>query len=85
METHVREALGIVEYRWGSLKLAHQDYLRVRGVKGSYPGFSDDPVDGFLHLAADLAGPARPLLVCDHAEFAVLVEAASTLPTRRLP
>ena len=85
IETHVRMALGIVEYRWGGLKLSHQQYLRVRGVKGSYPGFSDDPIDGFRHLAADLAGPVHPMLVCDHAEFADLVEAADALPARFLP
>ena len=85
IETHVRQALGIVEYRWGSLKLTHQEYLRVRHVKGSYPGFSDDPTDGFRHLAADLAGPVGPMLVCGHAEFAALVEAADALPSRLLP
>ena len=57
----------------------------MQGVKGSYPGFSDDPIDGFRHLAADLAGPARPMLLCDYAEFAALVHVANALPPRVLP
>lgn len=85
IETHVRWALGIVVYRWGDLELTHQEFLRVRGLDGAYPGFSDDPMDGFRHLAADLAGPARPLLACDHSEFAAMVEIAGVTPTRRLP
>jgi hypothetical protein len=64
IETHVRVALGVVVYGWGELKITHQDYLRVRGVKGMYPGFSDDPIDGFRHVATDLAGPAQPVLLC---------------------
>lgn len=85
IETHVRQALGVVEYGWNGLKLTHQDYLRVLDVKGAYPGFSDDPIDGFRHLAEDLAGPVRPMLVGDHAKFADLVAAASALPSRFLP
>ena len=84
IETHVRTGLGIVEYGWGRLKITHQDYQLVRDVKGAYPGFSDDPIDGFRHLAADLAGPVRPLLMCDQAEFATLVETVAALPTRRI-
>jgi hypothetical protein len=85
IETHVRYALGIVTYQWGSLKFSHQDYLRVLGVKGAYPGFSDDAIDGFRYLAADLAGPVRPMLTCDRDEFASIVEAAAGLPSRVLP
>lgn len=47
------------------------------GVKGAYPGFSDDALDGFRHLAADLAGPVRPMLTCDRDEFASIVEDAA--------
>lgn len=85
IEIHVRQALGIVDYRWGDLTLSHQQYLRVQDVGGSYPGFRDNPIDGFRHLAEDLAGPVHPMLVCDHAEFAALVEAAHALPDHFLP
>jgi hypothetical protein len=85
VETHVRHALGIVDYGWGTLKIGHRDYLRVVGVQGAYPGYSADPIEGFRHLAADLAGPASRLLDCTHDEFAAAVESAAQLSTRRLP
>lgn len=85
IETHVRYGLGIVEYKWGALTLSHADYLRTQGVKGEYPGFGKEPADGFVHLAADLRGPARGLLECTHDEFAAVVRLVDALPTRWLP
>lgn len=57
LELHVRRALGLVTYHLGPLSLAHDAYLRALGVppgSSQYPGFSDDPLDGFRHLAHDL-------------------------------
>lgn len=61
LEIHVRSALALVRYHFGDdYSISHEDL--VRGVRGTeridgpseYPGFSDDPLDGFRHLRADL-------------------------------
>lgn len=85
IETHVRGALGIVNYGCRSSKVSHVNYLRLVGQKGAYPGFSNDPVDGFRHLAIDLAGPVRSLLECSRREFEAIVESVAGLPARQLP
>jgi hypothetical protein len=57
LELHARYALGIVRYGWGDEVFDHRHIVGVLGVSPSYPGFSDDPVDGFRHLMDDLRGP----------------------------
>jgi len=60
LEIHVRFSLGGVRYHFGDYSVSHEDF--VRGVRGTeriegpseYPGFSNDPLDGFRHLRADL-------------------------------
>jgi len=52
-----RIAVGLVAYGWDDATLSNADYLRGMGVSGAYPGYSTDPLDGFRHLALDLAGP----------------------------
>ena len=60
LELHFRWSLGLVAYHVGADQLAHSDYVRaVRESEGlqesaEYPGFSDDPLEGFRHLCADL-------------------------------
>src|SRR4051794_33153215 len=56
LELHVREAQGIVNYGIGDARLEHRPYMELLGVREqtAYPGFSDDPVDGFRHLRPDL-------------------------------
>ena len=55
LELHVRTALGLVRYHVGRLSLSHDDYMRaLTESKGDYPGYSDDPLDGFRHLLSDL-------------------------------
>ena len=57
LELHFRYSLGLVAYHLGSQKVSHESYMReVLGSAGGnlYPGFSDDPLDGFRHLAHDL-------------------------------
>ena len=46
----------MVSYHLGSSRISHEDYMRHIAGKGtaSYPGFSQDPLDGFRHLADDL-------------------------------
>jgi hypothetical protein len=52
-------SLGLVSYGWDGATLSHAGYLRGLGAAGAYPGYSTGPLDGFRHLAADLAGPLR--------------------------
>ena len=60
LEIHVRSSLGQVRYHFGDYSVSHEDFVRgVRGTEridgpGEYPGFSNDPLDGFRHLRADL-------------------------------
>lgn len=57
LELHFRHSLGLVEYCCFRSHLTHELYLRALGVppgQNRYPGFSDDPLDGFRHLAHDL-------------------------------
>ena len=60
LEIHVRSSLGGVRYHFGDYSVSHEDFVRgVRGTEGiegpsQYPGFSNDPLDGFRHLRADL-------------------------------
>jgi len=54
---HFRESLGLVTYHLGDVQATHEWYVRaVRGASGgnAYPGFPDDPLDGFRHLLQDL-------------------------------
>jgi hypothetical protein len=56
LELHFRHSLGLVTYHAGPLHARHETYMKELGVLGrnQYPGFSDDPFDGFRHLANDL-------------------------------
>jgi hypothetical protein len=85
LETHVRGALGIVTYGCGDRSFSHQDYMRWREIRGAYPGYSDDPVDGFRHLVADLSGPAAPILALDDEKFLETANAVEAMPRRYLP
>jgi len=64
VELHFRWALGIVKYRIADDSLDHKEYMRLLGVadQTAYPGFSDDPLDGFRHLRLDLERFAEPFL-----------------------
>lgn len=56
LELHFRYALGLVRYQVGALKSSHETYMRELGVwdQCQYPGFSEDPLAAFDHLAHDL-------------------------------
>jgi hypothetical protein len=46
-----------VTYHLGEVQVSHEGHVRtVHGASGgnAYPGFSDDPLDGFLRLRHDL-------------------------------
>ena len=58
LEAHFRYSLGLVTYHLGDLSLTHESYMRaLLGKNGGnqYPGFSNNPLDGFRHLSYDLA------------------------------
>jgi hypothetical protein len=60
LELHVRSSLGLVRYHFGDEALSHDDLVRgVRALQaiseeGQYPGFSSDPMAGFVHLRHDI-------------------------------
>jgi hypothetical protein len=51
--------------------------MRALGVRGAYPGFSQDALDGFRHVLSDLTAHAGGFLAGPKAEFARCVEAAA--------
>ncbi len=56
LELHFRYSLGLVRYHVGAESVSHESYMNELGVRdeADYPGFSDEPLDGFKHLAHDL-------------------------------
>jgi len=56
LELHFRGSLGMVKYHLGKLNATHETFMRELGILGcnQYPGFSENPLDGFRHLAHDL-------------------------------
>ena len=56
LELHFRYSLGLVTYHRAGQKVSHQAYMKALGIADAcaYPGFSDDPLDGFRHLLSDL-------------------------------
>jgi hypothetical protein len=79
LELHLRHSLGLVAYHLRAETLTHADFVRaVRASEGirdrpRYPGFSEDPLDGFRHLRADLDRFGRTFTRGSAAEFAALV------------
>jgi hypothetical protein len=86
LELHLRWSLGLVRYHVGPRSLGHAEYVRavqaVTGTSGqaAYPGFSDDPVAAFRHLAQDLERFGEIFLAGSHAAFAELHAWASEHP-----
>jgi len=57
LELHFRWSLGMVTYHLADLSAEHEEYMSALGVEvghTQYPGFADDPLDGFRHLVEDL-------------------------------
>jgi hypothetical protein len=57
LELHFRGSLGLVRYHVADHSASHEAYMRGLGAweQCQYPGFSEEPLDGFVDLAADLA------------------------------
>jgi len=64
---HMRWSLGLVTYSIGEVEVSHEAYMRELGVRSEcrYPGFSEDPLDGFRHLASDLKSRTADFLSGD--------------------
>lgn len=72
LELHFRYSLGLVTYHLDATRLAHEAYMRaVLGRRGDnqYPGFSEDPLDGFRHLRHDLEHHCSEFLRGSDSEF----------------
>lgn len=56
LELHYRHSLGLVRYHAGEHSASHEWYMRELSVweRCRYPGFSDEPLDGFRGLGHDL-------------------------------
>ena len=85
VEFSFRWSLGLVTYGWDGDTISHAGYLRGLNATGAYPGYSTDPLDGFRHLAADLAGPLSGFRNGDREEYDRARRAADGQPRRKLP
>lgn len=56
LELHYRYSLGLIRYHLADHTVSHQAYMETLGVADAcaYPGFSDDPIDGYRGLLSDL-------------------------------
>lgn len=65
LELHFRYSLGLVTYHLSDYSVSHLSYMRdLLGDSSAnkYPGFSDEPLDGFRNLAYDLENFADDFL-----------------------
>jgi hypothetical protein len=90
LRLHFRYSLGLVAYEAAGVTLSHEDFMwSVLGRPGatSYPGFSNEPLDGFRHLASDIAEYAQVFLEGTDDEFIRLANSLATLrhSASRLP
>lgn len=78
LELHFRFSLGLVTYQIGNDKLSHEEYMNHAAGKNKneYPGFSENPLDGFKHLASDLTNYAQDFLKGSGKEFRLAKEEA---------
>ena len=66
LEVHFRWSLGLVTYHFDDRELSHEAFMWsvLGGAAGNkYPGFSEDPMQGFRDLADDLERHGREFLV----------------------
>ena len=92
LEIHFRYSLGEVTYHLGGQSIEHPAYMRAvfgQGGGNQYPGFSNDPLDSFRHLAYDLNNFCDAFFSVSEEEFERLarqVEADSKISgLKRLP
>ena len=90
LQLHFRWSLGLVSYQVGVVTLSPEDYMWSvcgRWWATNYPGFSEDPLDGFRHLAKGLEEYGQDFLFNTDSEFVRNAERAPTLKrtASRLP
>jgi hypothetical protein len=78
LDLHFRYSLGLVTYRVGRAVVGHEGLLHYLGVYGrhAYPGFSEDPLDGFRHLVSDLEAYGQAFISGSDTDAGVLIENA---------
>ena len=56
IEIHFRNTLGLVHYHLRGSSVSHDFYMKHLGVRDRcrYPGYSEDPMEGFRNLAHDI-------------------------------
>jgi hypothetical protein len=71
LEFSFRYSLGNVFYRIGKYEIEHDTYMKFLGKKddAKYPGFSDEPLDGFKHLCNDIENFSSDFLSGDGKQF----------------
>jgi len=79
----VRYSLGCVEYELGSDRIGHADYMRAIGVKGAYPGFSENTFGAFEHLLQDLQLHADVFLKGSNDEIKKIFTLAKNTPKKK--
>jgi hypothetical protein len=87
LELHTRYALGIVNYLVRDQSIEHSRLMEALGVRAdaAYPGYSDDPLDGFRHLRADLERFGRGFVTGRDCEaLAALAGKVTEEPRRRV-
>jgi hypothetical protein len=78
LELHFRYSLGLVTYSIASVALSHEDYMRHVAPAGAaqYPGFGDNPLAAFKHVAHDLSLYAGDFLSGSGVQFSAAYTAA---------
>lgn len=83
LELHFRYSLGLVRYHFGAHEVSHDDYLwALLGPSGGnkYPGFGEDPLDGFRDLVYDLEHYGRDFVSGEDETLEKLFQRAKTRP-----
>jgi len=86
LEIHFRHTLGLISYQLGEHSISHKAYMwSVLGEPNAsrYPGFSENPLDGFRDLYADLEEHGADFLSGPDADFLRHVERAAALEKAR--
>jgi hypothetical protein len=86
LELHLRHTLGKVSYHLTDHEMSHENYMRSvlgRHHSSHYPGFSDDPFDGFRHLRLDLEKHGSEFLAGTDECLMSRIEKANSLPPAR--
>ena len=79
----VRYNLGCVTYYIEEDEIEHSKYMRVVGVEGEYPGFSQEPAEAFRHLANDVKNSLSTFLKGSDLEFRQIVQSAKANPKKK--